>query len=173
MLGRFREAISRGSSRRDWLEILYLTNMTVIILAVVVYLFPIPIPPGLHPLITLLIGFVVFSLLWYLVDGFGAIRESPVLSHLYRTPGLRWLDALLAGLALVVLVGAWRLQRLNEAIGVVAGLVLVNAVISATRFHSHYDEALVPPGEAEGLTPTPPEAPEPTEPPVEAEELEP
>lgn len=160
MIDRVRGVADRALGGRDWWQLFYLTNTSLIVMAIAIYLFSLSVPGNVTPAVALLIGFALFFLAWYLLDGFGLLRQSPFLYHLYHTPGLRWLDGILAVLALIVLVGTWQIDRLNEPIAVIAGLTLVNGCLGFFQFHASYSEEALEAADNGGLTPTPVPAPE-------------
>ena len=138
MIAQGRGAAGAALASRNWERVLYLTNLTTIVLTVAIYLFALFDPTNMRRLVMVLIGYGASFLVWTLLDGLGLADRSSLVAHLFEAPGLDWMDACLALLSLLVLFAAWRLGRLSEAIAIVAGLTVFNGVLGYFQVRSRY-----------------------------------
>lgn len=154
MLDRIGERGGQIAAGHHWPRLIYLTNCSVALVAVAVYLFGVRLPPVgnlyLSELAGIAVVYGVVFLLWFLIEGLGYVEQVPSLYHLYPNAGLRELDLALAVLAVLGLWLAWRSGFANAAIWILGGLTLANSVISALQLRRRYtleDIGTVPDGQ--------------------------
>lgn len=136
-----------GAGGRNWLRMLYLTNLSLIVAAVVVYLGGVPFPvaegsPWQRPL-SLFIWLVALAILWFLLDGLGLVQHYEFLAALASGRGLRWLDVACGVFGLAGLLFALRCRPPDEATAIVAVLTLVHSALGLAQLQQPYsDETL-------------------------------
>lgn len=136
-----------ASGGRNWLGIAYLTNLSLMIFAALVYMgdLPFPILAGStwqRPA-SLLIWLAALALLWFLLDSFGIIRQSPFLTELCSGQGLRWLDVTLAAAALAILFLCLRRRQLDEPVAIICGLGLLHGILGFLQYQQPYSDRTI------------------------------
>lgn len=140
MIDDVRGAADRALAQRHWERILYLTNLTMIVVVIAVYLFSLLEDSRVRPLLAIVLCYVCVFVVWAVFDGLGLASRSTFVRDLYEAPGLGWMDASLAALAAVVAFFAWRLEHLNEPTALVTGLVAINGVLGYFQLRSTYGQ---------------------------------
>jgi len=147
---------------RNWLRILYLTNLSLIVAAVAVYpgglAFPVAEGSAWQRPLSLFIWLVALAVVWFLLDGFGVVEHYAFLAQLSSGRGLRWLDLTCGAAGLAALLYALSRRPPDEATAVVAVLTLAHGALGFVQLQQPYaDEALygAGPSSADAQQPTP------------------
>lgn len=157
MLERVRGQGAEALTGLPWARILYLTNCTMALLVIAIYLFGFRMPViserltliGVPAPLALALDYGVLVLFWMLIESLGYVEHTPALQHLYPNRGLRWYDLGLGVLAVLVLWWARRAGFATTALWLLGGLTLANSIISALQFRYQYDPETLAAG-AEG-----------------------
>lgn len=128
-------------SGRHWAWVFYMTNISVGLAVVAIYLFGLYIPgipiqiEGIFIPIT---AFLILFLIWYLVDRLGAVENSEILQDFITNYSLRWFDIALGIIGLLTIWLTYRYLLLNDAILTMGVLLIINAIISLLQIRSRY-----------------------------------
>jgi len=146
MLNRFQNWGGEITSGRNWLRIIYLTNLSLVILIVLIYLFNFYIPSNsivIQGPAAMAVGFGGFFLVWFLIESFGFIDNTELLYNLYPNSGIRWYDFSLILIAIFSIGLLWRIGITHEALWWLGGILILNGILSLIQFRTTYSaEAL-------------------------------
>lgn len=138
-----RDMAGQAFTGRNWFRMFYMINLSTIVVTVIIYFFLIFEQGYIDPWLGVLIGFILCTGAWYILETTGMVSRSPILCQIYQSPGLRWLDIILVILAMVVLYGTWRLNFMNNPIIIVSVLVFVNGLLGFFQLHSTYSSKTI------------------------------